>query len=324
MKTEAIIVGTDTKANLTEVELPAVTDTRVRVETLVSGVSCGTESDSASGRARYMPRPFISGYQAVGQVVETGKAVTGLNQGDLVVTTGGDLWNMANLYGGSHARQSVAEAVALVKLSPAAPSLESSSYSVLAAVAYEGLARMKLEKGKILGVFGLGMLGQLAGSIGRTLGLRVIGINRAQWKRDLAKKAGFDLVCPPEAEAIKEAVKLLGAEGIQLAFETTGSQEIFDLALQTLGRDGELALEAYYPDKIAVDFDICHGKNILIHNPVGFGQWIPEVVRLTETGHLNIDALITHRITPGQITEFYAGLIKNHSNYLGAIIDWRK
>lgn len=324
MKTEAIIVGTDTKANLTEVELPAVTDTRVRVETLVSGVSCGTESDSASGRARYMPRPFISGYQAVGQVVETGKAVTGLNQGDLVVTTGGGLWNMANLYGGSHARQSVAEAAALVKLSPAAPSLESSSYSVLAAVAYEGLARMKLEKGKILGVFGLGMLGQLAGSIGRTLGLRVIGINRAQWKRDLAKTLGFDLVCPPEAAAIKDAVKSLDAEGIAFAFDTTGSQEIFDLALQTLGRGGELILDGYYPEPFSVDFDICHGKDIRIFNPVGPGRWLPEVVKLIERGQLNIDALITHRITPGQVTDFYDGLIKDHSGHLGAIIDWRK
>ena len=324
MKTESIIIGTDGKANLTEVELPTVTDTRVRVETLVSGVSCGTESDCASGRARYLRGPHIPGYQAVGKVVEIGKNVTGFAPGDLVVTNGGGLWSIPSVAGGSHARQSVAEAAVIVKLGPNTPSLETASYGVLAAVAYEGLSRMSLGKGKILAVFGLGMLGQLAGSIARSLGLRVIGINRAQWKRDLAKTLGFDLVCPPEAAAIKDAVKSLDAEGIAFAFDTTGSQEIFDLALQTLGRGGELILDGYYPEPFSVDFDICHGKDIRIFNPVGPGRWLPEVVKLAERGQLNIDGLITHRITPGQVTDFYDGLIKDHSGHLGAIIDWRK
>ncbi|HEX4140209.1 MAG TPA: hypothetical protein VHY09_07660, partial [Candidatus Methylacidiphilales bacterium] len=71
------------------------------------------------------------------------------------------------------------------------------------------------------------------------------------------------------------------------------------------------------------DFDRCHAQNISIHNPVGFGKWVPEVVRLAESGQINIDALITHRIAPSQITAFYADLIANHSNHLGAIIDWR-
>lgn len=323
MKTEAIVIGTDSKANLVEIGLPELTDTRVRVETLVGGVSCGTEADCATGRARYMQRPYIAGYQAVGKVVETGKSVTGFKPGDLVITDGGKLWELGSL-GGSHARQSISEAAGLTKLDPKTPSLETASYTVLAAIAYEALSRMKLEKGKIIGIFGLGMLGQLAGSLARTMGLKVIGINRAPWKRDLATKLGFDLTCAPEAEAIKSAVQSLGGSGLNFAFDTTGNQEIFDLALETLGRNGEIALDGYYPDKFIVDFDVPHAKNITIHSPVGPGTWLPEVVKLTESGELNIDVLITHRVTPGQISAFYADLIKNHSSYLGAVIDWRK
>lgn len=316
MQTEVVIIGTDGVARLTPVELPPLTPTRVLVETLLGGVSCGTESDCASGRATYLPRPLIPGYQAVGRVVNAGPQAGHFQPGDLVLTRGGGLWNFACI-GGSHARHSVAEAADLIKLDPATRSLESAAYSVLAGVAYEALSRMKLEKGKSLGVFGLGMLGQLAGLIARTLGLRAIGINRSAWKRDRAQSVGFDHVCPPDSEQLARLGEM------HFAIDTTGSQAMFDLALRTLAKGGELSLAGYYPEKFSVDFDRCHAQNIALHNPVGFGSWLREIVRLVESGQLNVDPLITHRVAPSQITAFYADLNANHSNYLGAIIDWR-
>ena len=56
MKTEAIIVGADHVARLEPIDLPELTETRVLVETLISGISCGTEGDCTSGRAAYLPR----------------------------------------------------------------------------------------------------------------------------------------------------------------------------------------------------------------------------------------------------------------------------
>jgi 2-desacetyl-2-hydroxyethyl bacteriochlorophyllide A dehydrogenase len=322
MKTEAIIVGADHVARLQPMDLPELTETRVRIETLVGGVSCGTEADCTSGRAAYMPTPFLTGYQAVGKVVEVGRLVRELRVGDLVFTNGGGLWGMTHLAGGSHARQSVAEESAVVKLSPQTPSLKTASYAALAAIAFEGISRMKVEPGRVLGVFGLGMLGQLAGKLGQLSALRVIGVNRSAWKADAAKAMGFDAVCPPEEEAIKTAVQELGSGPLKFAVDTTGSQQIFDLALATLGPWSELSLSGYYPDKFVVNWDICHGKQMSIHNPVGLGAHLPKVLRFIEEGRLNIEPLIRHTISPSQITDFYGDLVKNHSLYLGAIIDW--
>ena len=322
MKTEAIIVGADHAARLQSVDLPELTESRVLVETLISGVSCGTEADSTSGRATYMATPFLTGYQAVGRVVKLGGSVAGLAEGDLVFTNGGGLWGMTNLAGGSHARQSVAEAADVVKLSPQTPSLKTASYAALAAVALDGIARMKVQKNCVLGVFGLGMLGQLAGKLGQLEGMRVVGVNRSSWKRDAAKSLGFDAVCAPEEEAIKSAVLALGGGPLKLAVETTGNQQIFDLALATLGPWSEISLSGYYPEKFAVNLDVCHGKQMSIHNPVGLGSQLPKVIQHIEAGRLNIEPLIRHTVTPSRITEFYADLVKNHSQYLGAVIDW--
>ena len=321
-KTEAIVVGADHVARLRTIDLPALTDTRVRIETMFGGVSCGTETDCTSGRAAYMPRPFVTGYQAVGKVVEIGRLVRQVRVGDLVFSNGGGLWPMKHLAGGSHARQSVAGEATVVKLSPHTPSLKTAAYAALAAIALEGLSRMKVEPGRVLAVFGLGMLGQLAGKLGQLSGLRVIGVNRSAWKADAAKALGFDTVCAPEAVAIQTAVQAMGFGPLRLAVDTTGNQQILDLALATLGPWSELSLVGYYPDQFVMNWDICHGKQMSIHNPVGLGQQLPRIIKLIEEGRLNIEPLIRHTVAPSQITEFYADLVQNHSKYLGVIIDW--
>ena len=322
MKTEAIIVGADHVARLEPIDLPELTETRVLVETLISGISCGTEGDCTSGRAAYMPRPFVTGYQAVGKVLKVGSLVHDLEVGDLVFTNGGGLWGITHLAGGSHARQSVTEAADVVKLSPQTPSLKTAAYAALAAVGMDGIARMKVDPGLVLGVFGLGMLGQLAGKLGQLYGLRVIGVNRSEWKRDAAKAIGFDAVCAPTEGEIKEAVEKLGFGPMKFAVDTTGNQQIFDLALATLGPWSELSLSGYYPDKFLVNWDTCHGKQMSIHNPVGFGTHVPKVLRHVEDGGLNAESLIRHTVAPSHITDFYADLVKNHAQYLGAVIDW--
>lgn len=320
-KTEAVVVGVNSVARLEEVDLPPMNDTRVRVQTLISGISCGTEADYTSGRATYVKRPLIAGYQAVGKVMEVGDRVGNVQAGDLVLTTGGGLWAMTNVCGGSHARESISEAADLVKLNFGAPLFATASYGVLGAVGHEGISRMKPEPGNVLIIFGLGMLGQLAGRIGQLLGLRVLGVNRSAWKREAAET--FDAVCPPDATAIEIAVNSLGVGPAKYAYDTTGSQEIIHLALSSLASHGELSLGGYYPGKYEVDYDLCHSRNLSIHNPVGPGNYLGQVIKYVEQGRLNAEPLIRNRVKPEEITSFYADLIHNHSKYLGVIIDWR-
>ena len=60
LKTEAIAVGADRVARLLPVDLPPLTETRVRIAMQFGGVSCGTEGDSTSGRGTYISPPFLT------------------------------------------------------------------------------------------------------------------------------------------------------------------------------------------------------------------------------------------------------------------------
>lgn len=324
MQTEAIIVGADHVARLSPIELPPMTTTRVRLQTLLGGVSCGTEADATSGRATYMQPPFVTGYQAVCRVVETGAEVQSLSVGDLVFTEGGGLWPMQSLAGGSHARELVVEAGDALRLSPDAPSQPTTAYAALGAIALEGVMRMQPEAGQGLLVFGLGMLGQLVGRVAQLKGLKVVGVNRSAWKCDVARELGFDAVCAPEPEAIEAAVAGLGLSGAKYAVDLTGSQAIFDLALSQLASFGHLSLLGYYPERFTVNFDICHGKQLTLHNPVGLGSHLPQILAWIEEGQLNLEPAIRETIRPAQITEFYHDLVANHSRHLGALIDWQQ
>ena len=324
LNTEAIIVGTDHVARLQRIALPTLTATRVHLRTLLSGISCGTEADCTSGRASYMPRPFITGYQAVAEVIACGALVRNVKPGDRVFTSGsGELWGMTHLGGGSHAREMVVEDEALHRLAPDCVALESASYAGLAAVALEGLRRMRLEPGRTLLVFGLGMLGQLVGRLAQLEGLRVVGVNRSVWKREAALAFGFDAVCAPEAMEVDAAVARLARGPARWAVDTSGSQAVFDLAVRSVGRFGELTLLGYYPEPFQVDFDAFHARQICIHNPVGFGTCVPAVLRIIEDRRLDLTSLIRRTIQPHEITAFYHELVDHHGTHLGAVIDWR-
>lgn len=324
MKTEGVVGGKDGVVRLLEVELPVMSDTRVRIKTSMSGVSCGTEGDTVSGRADYLSRPCLLGYQAIGRIVEAGAKVSDLQVGDLVFTTGGGLWSCDNCFGGSHARESVAESADVVKLDPDPSSPATLSYGILAAVAAEGLRGMKLKEDAVLLVMGLGMLGQMSGKLAQLRGVKVIGVNRSAWKRDAALALGFDQAVPPEAAAIQAAVEKIGLGAPLMAVDTTGQPELFDLAFSQLGIPAELTLLGYYPGKQSVDLNLFHQKRLTLFNPVGWGTHLNDILQLMQQGRLDLQPLIRHVVAPSEITAFYADLVKNHSNYLGAVIDWSK
>lgn len=323
MRTEAIIAGADRVVRLQAVELPKLTPTRVHLRALLSGVSCGTEADAVTGRARYISRPFLSGYQVVAEVVACGALVRGLHPGDQVFTRGGELWGMPHLFGGSHARELVVEEQDVIRLNLEPGTLGSAAYAALGAVGLEGLQRMALEPGRTLLVFGLGMLGQLVGRLAQLAGLRVVGVNRSVWKREVALAMGFDAVCAPDPDGIDAAVARLGLGPVRWAVDTTGQQAVFDLAVRSLGRNGELNLLGYYPEPFRIDFDQFHARDLRIHNPVGWGERIPAVLRAIGEGRLNLAPLIRRNVKPEGITAFYRELVEDHSSQLGVVIDWR-
>ncbi|MET0261514.1 MAG: alcohol dehydrogenase catalytic domain-containing protein, partial [Rariglobus sp.] len=83
-RAQALVAHDEKKITLETVTMPAPGKNQLRIRTLYSGISVGTEFALIKNRISWGPYPLITGYQAVGEVEEVGATVEGYRAGDRV------------------------------------------------------------------------------------------------------------------------------------------------------------------------------------------------------------------------------------------------
>jgi predicted dehydrogenase/threonine dehydrogenase-like Zn-dependent dehydrogenase len=198
-----------------EVPAPALRPGFVRVRTVVSLVSAGTErmiADFAAksllqkararpdlvkqvwekaqrdgvltafhAAARRLEQPMALGYASAGVVVDVGEGVEGLQPGDRVACGGGGF--------AVHAEMVAVPRLLVVPLPPTV-SFETGAFVTLGAIALQGIRLAAVELGATVGVIGLGLLGQLTCQLLTAAGCRVVGMDIRSDRVALAQRLG--------------------------------------------------------------------------------------------------------------------------------------
>ena len=210
-----------------EEEVPALGKGQVLVKTHASLVSPGTELSMAKlarkdgVTEKGEPRPF--GYQNAGEVVEVGEGVTQFSRGDRVACMGA-----------GHARHTNWSVVPqnLCARLPENVGYEEGAFAHLACTSLNALRRGDPELGEYLLVVGLGLVGQMAASLGRTAGMWVMGWDTIPFRCEVARGWGIhDTTVVGEENAKEKAAAFTRGLG-------------FDVAIMAFGGDGNKALEA--------------------------------------------------------------------------------
>src|SRR5262245_48184001 len=128
-----------------------------------------------------LDEPLPLGYCNVGRVVEVGADVQGFGVGDRVVSNG------------PHAEMVCVPATLAARV-PATVDDVASSFTVLGAVALNGIRLLEPSFGESVAVIGLGLLGMLAAQLLRAHGCRVIGIDVNPERCELARTLGCETV----------------------------------------------------------------------------------------------------------------------------------
>jgi polar amino acid transport system substrate-binding protein len=194
---------------------PVISEGFIRVRTLYSAISAGTEGGkvitgrkSLIGKARAKPEQAMQalqmirslglrntirkvksklegaqplGYSLCGEVIETSGYSGGLATGDLVACAGGGYAN--------HADEAVVPVNLAVKL-PRGVRPENAAYATIAAIAMQGIRLARPTVGESALVIGLGIIGQLASQILRASGCRVFGTDLDESQVKLALESG--------------------------------------------------------------------------------------------------------------------------------------
>src|SRR5919108_1667832 len=170
----------------------------VRLRTLFSGISAGTELTAYRGSNPYLHKqwdparklfvpaeqPSLSypvsgwGYEEVGEVIELGREVQGISTGDVIYGTWGHRTH--HIVEDDYARQRLQD-----------KSLDAifGIFSQIGSIAMNGVHDARIRIGETVVVFGMGTLGQIVGQLARKSGGYVIGVDRFEKRLEVARQS---------------------------------------------------------------------------------------------------------------------------------------
>ncbi len=332
---------------LIEEELGAPAAGRVEVEVRASLISPGTELGRVPDMRRHPrpeqpARPF--GYANAGVVRGLGEGVEGYRAGDRIACMGG---------GYAHHADRCHVPVHLTVPIPQGVSFEAAAFAHLAATALHAIRRAAPVFGENGLVVGLGLVGQLTVQFGRLSGCHMMGVDRFDLRRRLARKLGLEAVAGEEEEEEEDPVGLAadftGGYGMDfgvIAFggDATGA---FEQIAATLKR----APDTHRMGRIVVvgGARISHGFAAALGNvdvrsaartgpgyhdeayehgaayPPVFVEWptrrnLAECLRAVADARLRVEPLITHRFGLDQIGAAVDELVERPEGALGVVL----
>jgi 2-desacetyl-2-hydroxyethyl bacteriochlorophyllide A dehydrogenase len=298
----------------------------VRIRTICSGISRGTEMTVYRGTAPYYRKafdpaarlfrksqqpsweyPLEFGYENVGRIVEVGTGVEGYAVGDIVFTPSphSEMLVISSTQTGPF----FGKLVPILKL-PADLEPEVGVFLALTGVAYNALLDGALLLGESVAVFGGGVIGLLVVQLCRLAGAeQVFLIEPVALRRSLAAEFGATEVFNPTNGAdISLAIReLTHGRGADLAIEVTGSYAGLHEAIRSVGYNGRVVVSSYLAgagDKLELGDEFHHNRVRLLSSQ-SFGvapdvsdRWDP--ARRTQAAlallpRLQLKPMITHR-----------------------------
>lgn len=287
----------------------------VRVRTLYSGISAGTELTQYRGTSPFMDRRFDEqrrlfvpgetpswaypirtlGYEEVGEVVEVGPGAEDIAIGSHVFGT----WN--------HRSHAVIPAeMARERAMPPGADPRIGIFSHIGAVALNGVHDAGIRIGDTVAVFGLGVPGQIVAQAARASGATVIGIDPDPLRRAVAEKLGaHHTLAPPATEAIKD---MTGGKGADICIEVSGAAPALSDAIRSVAYASRVVAMGFYQGEVGglrLGDEFHHNRIELISSqisgvaPAGSHRWSKPrlwrtAVQLQHDGVLDLLPLITH------------------------------
>lgn len=318
----------------------------VRIRTLYSGVSAGTELSQYRGTNPFMHRRFDEprrlfvdadgpswpwpvrnlGYEEVGEIVELGSGVEGL-------------WVGQRLYGTwGHRTHHVATAdYVRDRLMPEGADPRIGIFSHIGAVALNGVHDAQIRLGDLVAVFGLGVPGQIVAQAARRSGGRVVAIDPDPHRRAVALSLGATMALDPTAGSVAEALKdMTGGRGADVCIEVSGAPPALAEAIRAVAYSSRVVAMGFFQGEVPglrLGEEFHHNRVQLICSqisgvdPAASHRWSKPrlwrtAVELQHEGSLDLIPLISHVAPFAEAPALFARLDAGEPGLLQAMLDF--
>ncbi len=281
-----------------------------------------------------LDQPLPLGYCNVGRVTALGAGVTGYEPGDRVISNG------------KHA-DVVSVPINLCAKVPDAVSDEEAAFTVLGAIALQGIRLVQPTLGETVVVTGLGLIGLVTVQLLKANGCRVLGLDYDPAKLELAKAFGAEVVDlsagqdpVPAAEAFSRG---RGVDAVIVTAATKSSEPMHQAALMCrkrgrivlVGVTGlELSRDDFFKKELTFQVSASYGPGRYDPNyeekgqdyPIGFVRWTEQrnfeaVLDMMAEGKLDVKPLVSHRFDISEAEKAY-DLVGGSGPSLGILLSY--
>jgi 2-desacetyl-2-hydroxyethyl bacteriochlorophyllide A dehydrogenase len=277
---------------------------------------CGTDTKIVGGKIP-VDYPRIVGHEMVGEVVSAPSG-SPFAEGDRVLVDPGVAcgWcvmchagrpNIC-LNGGLLGREvdgvftelSVAPVNRLVAVPPSVGDSASGLLQVLGTCVHAAKT-VDAFPGQVAAVIGLGVAGQLISQLLTLQGVKVVGITRSEWKRDLAEQAGAVATgSPDEAETL--LADMTDGLGPAIVVEAVGQESTLAQSISLAATGAEVIVFGTLTGAgEGLPYYQLYLKELTLHNPRAalIGDYA-DGVALAASGALTLDPIVTHVLDLGE------------------------
>jgi predicted dehydrogenase len=288
-----------------------------------------------------LDQPQTPGYSSSGTVLAVGEGVTDIEPGDRVACAGANY--------AVHAEIACVPRLLVAGVPDYGEvSLDEAAFATLGAVALHGIRTAEAKLGDIVGVIGLGLMGQITAQLLKAAGCRVVGLDIDSSRADLAKTLGADEATASTSQFRDLCAGMSGGAGVDsvlITAETPSSNPVnlagdvardraIVVAVGTVGI--HIERKAYYEKEL--DFRISRsygpGRYDAVYEqkgrdyPIGYVRWtetrnMEAFLQIVAEKKVNVGALITHRFAienARQAYELITGRLREP--FLGVVIQY--
>ena len=281
-----------------------------------------------------LDQPLPLGYCNVGTVLDVGPGVVGFSKGDRVISNG------------KHA-EVVSVPVNLAAAVPDGVTDDDAAFTVLGAIALQGVRLANPTIGEAFVVTGLGLVGLLAVQLLRANGCRVLGIDFSPERLALAESFGAETIClrggQDPVAAAEGFSRGRGVDGVVITAATTSNEPLHQAAqmcrkrgrLVLVGVAGlELSRADFYEKELSFQVSCSYGPGRYDPSyeekgndyPVGYVRWTEQrnfeaILDLMANRRLDVQPLVSHRFAIDEATNAY-DLISGRTSSLGVLLKY--
>ena len=321
----------------------------VRLHTLYSGISAGTELTAYRGSNPYLHKqwdpsrklfvpaeqPTLTypvsgwGYEEVGEVIELGSEVQDVSIGDIIFGT----W-------GHRTHHIVEEAYARERLQAKSLDAIFGIFSQIGSIAVNGVHDARIRIGETVAVFGMGTVGQIVGQLARKSGATVIGIDRFEKRLEIARQSGAaDVVLNADEGEVAERIRATtDNRGADVAIEVTGSPLALNQAIRSVAYSAKVIALGFFQGEASGLFlgEEFHHNRVNVVGSQIFGtdpeltyRWnrirlVQTFMRLQTDGMIDLQPIISHVIPFEEAGEAFRILDQEPENALQVVLDCTK